>query len=80
VQEFIVDGTHGRLAPFDDVEALTGRAVEMLAQPEKGRQLGQAARQRVLERYELGACLKRLVAFFEEFDPGSGAIDQVFTG
>jgi glycosyltransferase involved in cell wall biosynthesis len=80
VQEFITDGVHGRLAPFDDVEALTECALEILAQPEKGRQLGQAARQRALERYELGACLKRLVGFFEEFDPGNEAIDHVFTG
>jgi glycosyltransferase involved in cell wall biosynthesis len=81
VQEYVDDGVTGRLVDFYDVEALTERALEMLERPEEARHLGAAARQRVLERYELGKCLERLTKFFQEFDrPREAAVDQAFAG
>jgi glycosyltransferase involved in cell wall biosynthesis len=66
VQEVIDDGLHGLLAPFGDVEALAGRAVRALRRPEEHAALRAAARARVLERYEVGACVERLARFYEE--------------
>ena len=80
VQEFIEDGVHGRLAAFDDVQGLTERALEMLENPEQAQRLGQAARERVLERYELGRCLDQASKFFEEFDRRTQRIDEALAG
>jgi glycosyltransferase involved in cell wall biosynthesis len=67
VQEVIDDGAQGRLADFYDLEGLTARALELLDNPEEARRLGQAARQRVLERYELKKCIDELVEYFQQF-------------
>lgn len=80
VEEFIQDGVTGSLAGFDDVEALTERALAMLNDREDSRRLGQAARQHVLENYELGLCLNKLATFFQEFDQTRSAIDMAFAG
>jgi glycosyltransferase involved in cell wall biosynthesis len=67
VQEVIDDGVQGRLVDFYDVEGLTEHALELLDHPEEARRLGDAARQRVLERYELKKCVNQLVEYFESF-------------
>jgi len=65
VEEAIDDGTHGLLAPFYDVSALTDRAIKVLESPKLARELGHAARARVLERYRQRDCLAQLASFFE---------------
>jgi glycosyltransferase involved in cell wall biosynthesis len=66
VLEFIDDGVHGLLADFYDIDGLTRLALNVLHDPAEHRRLGQAARARVLERYEKGLCIRRLVEFFEK--------------
>jgi glycosyltransferase involved in cell wall biosynthesis len=80
VKEYIDDGTNGRLGDFYDVEGLTARALELLESRDEARKLGEAARQRAVERYEIGQCLEGLAKFYEEFDRRRGAVDQVLAG
>jgi glycosyltransferase involved in cell wall biosynthesis len=67
VVEFIDDGVNGLLTGFYDVEGLAERAVRVLKDPAQFRGIGQAARARVLERYEIRHCLNELAAFFQSF-------------
>ena len=70
VEEVISDGENGRLVDFFDVDAWSSALIEALAQPEKFSGLRRAARQTVVERYDLRSkCLPRLVNFVEA---GSG--------
>jgi glycosyltransferase involved in cell wall biosynthesis len=64
VEEAIDAGVHGLLRDFYDVEGLAEDAVKVLSDPGQFRHLGQAARERVLERYDSRVCLDRLVKFF----------------
>jgi glycosyltransferase involved in cell wall biosynthesis len=66
VREAIRPGIHGLLADFYDVDGLTTQALRMLHDPEQFRPLGAAARQRVLEHYELRRCANELAGFFEQ--------------
>ncbi len=66
VQEAIDDGMHGLLADFYDVEGLAARALKVLKDPEQYRYLGDAARARVLDRYEGRKCIGQLVEYFKE--------------
>jgi glycosyltransferase involved in cell wall biosynthesis len=67
VQEVIDDDVQGLLADFYDVDGLAERALRVLRDPGQYRHLGQAARQRVLERYESRVCHEQLVQFFQSF-------------
>jgi glycosyltransferase involved in cell wall biosynthesis len=77
VQEVITHGTHGLLADFYDVDALTAQALRVLRDPGQLRPLGDAARQRVLERYELKHCIGELVQLFESVAGGARAAPPV---
>jgi glycosyltransferase involved in cell wall biosynthesis len=76
VQEVIDDGVHGLLADFYDADGLAERALRVLRDPSEHRHLGQAARQRVLERYDKRVCFNQLVQFFQSFY--NRAMDNVF--
>jgi glycosyltransferase involved in cell wall biosynthesis len=76
VQEVIEDGVHGLLADFYDVDGLADKAIQALRDPAGHRPLGDAARQRVLERYEKTLCINQLVKFFKEFERPK--VDAVF--
>jgi glycosyltransferase involved in cell wall biosynthesis len=65
VMESIDDGVQGLLADFHDVDALTDKALQVLRNPQAHRHLGEAAHQRVLERYEVTRCISELVKLFE---------------
>ncbi len=65
VQEAIDDNQQGLLADFYDVDALTEKALYLLDHPDEARRLGEGARQRCLERYELGLCINQLVDYFQ---------------
>ena len=63
VREVIDHGVNGLLVDFFDVEALASQVVEVLRAPEAVAQLGQQARQTVINRYDLQAqCLPQLMA------------------
>lgn len=53
VREVIRDGETGRLVDFFDTDALTGRVCELLDDEEQRRALGTAARQMMIDRYDL---------------------------
>lgn len=65
VQEVITDGENGWLVDFFDVPAISARVSEALAQRDAVDDLRVAARETVLSRYELGACLSRQIALIE---------------
>lgn len=66
VEELITDGVNGRLADFFDSRDLAEILVDSLARPEDFNALRTAARQHILENYDLHSiCLPRLVAFVE---------------
>jgi glycosyltransferase involved in cell wall biosynthesis len=66
VEEVIRDGENGLLTDFFDVPALSGRIIEALAQRTRFEPLRRAARQTVVERYDLArVCLPRQLALVE---------------
>jgi glycosyltransferase involved in cell wall biosynthesis len=72
VEEVIEDGVSGRLVDFFDVPGWSAALTEALANPAVLRPLAQAARERVVERYDLSVCLPKWVAFVERQGPGEG--------
>ncbi len=67
VEEVIADGVNGRLVDFFDVPAWSAALTEALAEPERFRGLRAAARETVHARYDLAACLPRMVDFVERY-------------
>ena len=66
VEEVIRDGVNGLLVDFFDVAAWSDTLIEALAQPERYEAMRAAARQTIVERYDLHRhCLPKLVAFVE---------------
>jgi glycosyltransferase involved in cell wall biosynthesis len=66
VREVIEDGETGLLCDFFDVDAFAAKAVEVLEQPERFRDLGRSARRLVEERYSLDVILPQMKSFYEE--------------
>ena len=70
VREVIRHGENGLLVDFFDVPAWSRTLIETLAHPERFTALRQAARQTVLDRYDLkSVCLPRMVDWVESFGP-----------
>lgn len=66
VEELVSDGVNGRLADFFDTGELAEVLVDSLARPEDFGALRRAARQHIVENYDLNSiCLPRLIAFVE---------------
>ncbi|WP_323035276.1 glycosyltransferase [Pararhodobacter sp.] len=66
VEELITDGENGRLADFFDSRELAEVLVDSLARPEDLAPLRAAARQHIVDNYDLQSiCLPRLIAFVE---------------
>jgi glycosyltransferase involved in cell wall biosynthesis len=64
VQEVIEDGLNGRLVDFFDVSGWSAALTAALADPSQDQPIRKAARNTVLERYDLTAtCLPKLVRF-----------------
>lgn len=66
VREVIVPGTNGLLEPLFDRERLTETALRVLDDPAGFRELGQAARLLIEERFALDVTVPRLKAYFEK--------------
>lgn len=63
VEEVIEHGRNGLLFDFFDVQGLSGQVIDVLANPEAHRRLGQAARESVIARYDLRrTCLPEQLA------------------
>ena len=70
VMEVIEDGVNGTLVDFFDVPGWSRALTEALAEPERFAPRRLAARQTVLDRYDLqSVCLPQQVAFVEKFAP-----------
>ncbi len=66
VEEVLVDGVNGRLVDFFDVAGWSRTLIDSLAHPERHEHLRAAARQTVLDRYDLRRhCLPRQIALVE---------------
>jgi glycosyltransferase involved in cell wall biosynthesis len=65
VRELIRDGENGLLCDFFDVDGLTARALEVLEDPERFRELGETAKREALEGYSMEAIMPRMKAFLE---------------
>ena len=67
VEEVITDGVNGRLVDFFDVEGWAAALSDALAAPERHSGLRAAARESIVENYDLRrVCLPRLIRFVEE--------------
>ena len=64
--EVVVDGETGFLVEPGDTAELGGRLEELLADPERARRMGEAARRLVLERYTWDACARRCVDAYRQ--------------
>ena len=70
VRELIRDGENGTLVDFFDVKAWSKALVKALARPEKSEDIRRAARQTILEGYDLRSiCLPAMVEYVEGFGP-----------
>ncbi len=67
VEEVIEDGVNGRLVDFFDVKAWSAALIEALAEPARFEGMRAAARQTVVDRYDLrSVCLPRMIDFVEK--------------
>src|SRR5262249_31154782 len=71
VREVIEPGVNGLLEPLFDVDRLTATALDVLKDPAAYRPLGQAARERMAERYGLEVAVPALKGYFERRASGS---------
>jgi glycosyltransferase involved in cell wall biosynthesis len=70
VGEVITDGVNGRLVDFFDIKAWSDALTQGLAEPERFLTLRRAARQTIVDNYDLqNVCMPRMVAFVEGFTP-----------
>jgi glycosyltransferase involved in cell wall biosynthesis len=65
IPEYIAEGETGRLVPPDEVEALAAALMELIHDPDRRRQMGEAARRRVRERFSAGQGAIQLIGIFE---------------
>ena len=61
VEEVVRDGENGLLANFRSPEHLALRVAELLDDPERRQRLGKAARQTILDRYDMHDCVKKQI-------------------
>lgn len=64
-EEVVTDGVNGLLADFRSPQEIADRIIELLEDREKAERLGKAARETVLERYEVMSCLRKQKALID---------------
>ena len=71
VREVIEDGETGRLVDFFDAGRIVETVCELLEDPAQRQRLGRAARELIVERYDLSTrCLPRQLALVREVGSG----------
>ena len=65
IPDMVEDGVNGTLVPPDDVPALARALTGLLADPAKGRQMGEAGRQRVVAEFSIEQQIARLSALYD---------------
>jgi glycosyltransferase involved in cell wall biosynthesis len=63
--EAVVDGVTGRLVPLGNPTALAVAMAEILADPGKGRSMGEAGRRRATEQFSLGRMVREIEEMYE---------------
>jgi glycosyltransferase involved in cell wall biosynthesis len=76
VREFVRPGQTGLLENFFDADAFARTALQVLAEPEAYRHLGQAGETLIREQYSLRTIIPRMTAFYEEVAEGQFARHQ----
>jgi glycosyltransferase involved in cell wall biosynthesis len=66
VTELVMDGVHGRLVPFGDVDAMAGAITWMIEHPAERRQMGMNARARIEKEYSTERMVGETEAVYEE--------------
>ena len=64
--EAVLDGVTGYLVPPRDSRALADAVLRVLALPDRGRALGRAGRERVLEEFQLDTMVRRYEALYDD--------------
>lgn len=72
IPDAIRDGQEGRLVEMGDVAGMARHLIELLQAPEQARRMGNAARQRVEDRYTVDRYLGDLSRLIEEVVAGNG--------
>ena len=66
VAAMVEEGKDGYLVPYDDPPALAQAILKLLKDPDQRRQMGEAGRVKVRERFEVGKVAEKMEAFFLE--------------
>jgi glycosyltransferase involved in cell wall biosynthesis len=66
VVDLVEDGVTGHLVPSGDVAAHADRVVELAADPALARSMGAAGRERVLDRFSVGAVARNFTHVYQE--------------
>ena len=66
VPEIVEDGVSGVLVPPNDVKALTDALIELIHDGPRKRQLGENARRRVEEKFDIKKNVERYIELFQE--------------
>ncbi len=66
VVDLVEDGVTGHLVPSGDVAAHADRVVELAADPALARSMGAAGRERVLDRFSVGAVARNFTHLYQE--------------
>jgi glycosyltransferase involved in cell wall biosynthesis len=69
--EIIEDGVTGYVVPPHDAEALAGRMIHVLRKPDTMRSMGEAGRQRVLERFTCDKVSERITTHLQSILTGA---------
>jgi O-antigen/teichoic acid export membrane protein/glycosyltransferase involved in cell wall biosynthesis len=65
LNEVVTDGHDGFVVPQNDPEAIRARIVELLNQPEKGRQMGASARATIAQKFSWPGVVERCLRAYE---------------
>jgi len=66
IVEVVENGVTGYLVEVGDIEAMADRAIEILASPERAKEMGRRARQHVLERFTPDRIIPQYEALYAE--------------
>ena len=64
--EVVIDGETGFLAEVGDVDTMAEQAIRILKDPELRKEMGQAARDRVLKKFEIETTIDRYEQFYRQ--------------
>ena len=70
--EVVLDGVTGFLYPVGDVAALAERLLQLLADPDRAREMGRAARQHVERHFPVAECVRHHVELYRELHASRG--------